>query len=166
MGTRQREVARVVGPDPYRLGHMPDRPRAIEAGVSDTTLAQRHRSLRHRHRHRRRRRIGFGLISVLALLAIGVGAALAMPFRDQPPVAAPCPPDQVEVFVTAAPKVAPIVTELAAAYGARQERVNGKCISITVRTEDSATVASGLDLNSEIAADALRPTVWIPESST
>jgi Ca-activated chloride channel family protein len=119
-----------------------------------------------RHRHRRHRRIGFGLLSVLALLVIGVGAALAMPFRDQQPVASPCPAEHVEVFVTAAPKIAPVVTDLAAAYESRQERVGGKCISITVRTEDSATVASGIDPGSEIAADALRPTVWIPESST
>ena len=155
----------MVGPDRYRLGHSTDEPRAIGPGTGDARSSGRHGLSRHRHRHRRRR-IGFGLVTVLTLLAIGVGAALAMPFREQEQAAATCPPEHVEVFVTAAPKMATTVTDLAAVYEERQEKVGGRCISITVRTEDSATVASGLDPASEIAADALRPTVWIPESST
>jgi Ca-activated chloride channel family protein len=145
----------------------PHAPRAIGSGGGDGGASGRHGVSRHRRRYRRRRRrIGLGLVSVLLLLVIGVGAALAMRFGDERPAAPDCPPEHVEVFVTTAPKIAPIVTDLAAAYEARQERVGGRCISVTVRTEDSSAVASGIDPVSEIAADALRPTVWIPESST
>jgi Ca-activated chloride channel family protein len=91
---------------------------------------------------------------VLALIVAGAVTGIVIAWGRTSGGSAPCPAPR-QLRVAAAPEIAPVLSTLAATPPA------GGCraITVTVRAEDPAVVAAGLN-------DSVhRPDVWVPDSS-
>ena len=82
----------------------------------------------------------------------------------------------LRLTIAADPALAPAITEIAQNWQRGEPEVNGNCISVEVRAQESADVANELGTYSggtvDVAAtpaptpsDADLPTVWIPDST-
>ncbi|HEX4226579.1 MAG TPA: substrate-binding domain-containing protein, partial [Pseudonocardiaceae bacterium] len=107
--------------------------------------------------HRKHRRLRAALITLAVVALAGVIAATTtVVIRKQQ---AQCS-GQLNVGVTAAPAIAPIVTNVAKDFNGTNPVADGHCVTITVNAESSAAAAG------ELPTDQVSPpAVWIPDSS-
>ena len=82
----------------------------------------------------------------------------------------------IAVRVVATPEIGPVLEGIAEQWTATKPSVNGKCVHVSVASEASASVASGLTVYAGRAIDVAAkpaptpkedtlPTVWVPDST-
>lgn len=104
---------------------------------------------------------------MVAILTPVAGVALASAIGD----VADCG-ENVDVTVAAAPEIAPILSDYAKSFSADAAPAKGVCVSVTVKSADSASVAAAyakkysadIDLGDAKITDVDLPDVWVPES--
>jgi Ca-activated chloride channel homolog len=107
-----------------------------------------------------RRRTRAVLISAGVLVLVGAlaltGWALNRPVTQVLPQCV----GSISLRVTAAPDVAPTITEIADKYSETKPREGSRCIDVVVKSESSAKVADDI-----AAGKGILPNLWVPDSS-
>lgn len=106
---------------------------------------------------------------MVAILTPVAGVALASAIGDVKDCG-----DDVQVNVAAAPEIAPVLADYAAAWSKTAAPAKGVCVSVKVSAADSASVAKAfaekhgaeLDLGDAETKPVKLPDVWVPESMT
>ncbi|GAB2922332.1 substrate-binding domain-containing protein [Rhodococcus aerolatus] len=80
--------------------------------------------------------------------------------------AATCLDGTSTLAVAAAPDVAPVVTQLAAAYTERRTVVRDQCVEVLVTPVAPGAALAGLQGTWDTAADGPEPALWIPSDTT
>jgi Ca-activated chloride channel family protein len=80
-------------------------------------------------------------------------------------VTARCGGTPVNLSIAASPDQADVVSSLAKKWQDSAPEVDGRCAQISVRSEQSAQVASSLTSNWKAGGDEARTDVWMPDSS-
>lgn len=109
---------------------------------------------------RRGRRVALVVAGIGALaLVVGLSVAGWAAVRPDAEEASGCS-GSVTLRVTAAPDLAPTVTDLAKAYNETSPRAGSRCVDVVVKSVPSAKVAADI-----VAVKGILPNLWIPDSS-
>jgi Ca-activated chloride channel family protein len=73
--------------------------------------------------------------------------------------------DCVGVTVASSPDKFPLLRQLAAGYAGSRPTVDGRCVTVTVTSKESAAAVAALARDWGGAADGPRPDVWMPSST-
>jgi extracellular solute-binding protein/von Willebrand factor type A domain-containing protein len=99
--------------------------------------------------------ISAGVLALVGALAV-TGWALNRPVSQVIPQCV----GSISLRVTAAPDVAPTITEIADNYSETKPRAGSRCIDVVVKSESSAKVADDI-----AAGKGIPPNLWVPDSS-
>jgi Ca-activated chloride channel homolog len=96
------------------------------------------------------------IVAVLVAASLAVGVAFAL--KDD------CS-GRDNAVVAASPDIAPLLSQLNAAWAKTKPAVDGVCVSVTVEARDSALTVSELASPWDSADNGPAPDVWVPASS-
>lgn len=114
----------------------------------------------HRRVVPRRRRLLPWLVVPLALALIGSGLTIGYVYLKKTGCSG-----QATANIVAAPRTAALLRTLAGQWEQTKPSVNGTCVSVNIREQDTALTAQALTRQWDPAAAGPAPDVWVPPSS-